>query len=127
VILRSLLKTYTSFEITTYCVTSAAVFFLVFIPSVISDLPGGPPLSANLVIISMGVFPAGLAYLTWGYALSKAEKTAHVTVFVYLTPFIATLIGYFWLGEAIYLLSILGGVAIIAGMVLTNTLGKSKK
>jgi len=127
VILRGLLKTYTFLETATYTVTTAAVFFLTLTPLFVRDLPNRPPLSANLVVFLMGIFPAGLAYLTWGYALSKAEKTTHVTVFLYLTPFLATLIGFLWLGEPIYLLSIMGGVVIIGGMVLTNTLGRSKK
>jgi len=127
VIARSLLKTYTFFESTTYCVTAAAAFFLTFIPFIIREFPGNHPLSASLIIFLMGVFPAGLAYLTWAYALSKAEKTTHVAVFLYLTPFIATLIGFFWLGEFIYILSLIGGAVIIGGMVLTNTLGKSQK
>ena len=126
VILRSLLKTYTYFETAAYCVTTAAVFFLTLIPFIIRDLPASPPLSASLVVVLSGVFATGLAYLTWGYAMSKAEKTAHITVFMYLTPFIASLIGYLWLGDTMTTWALLGGFVIIAGMLLTNTLGKSQ-
>ena len=126
VILRSLLKTYTAFEATTYAVVSSTVFFLVFIPDAVRDISANPPMIASFFIVQMGIFPAGLAYLAWGFALAKAEKTAHATVFLYLTPFIAAIIGYLWLRESIYLLSMVGGAVIIGGMVLTNTLGKSK-
>ena len=126
VIARNLLKTYTFFESTTYCVTAAAAFFITFIHFINLEFPGNHPLSASLIIFLMGVFPAGLAYLTWAYALSKTDKTTHVAVFLYLTPFISTLIGFFWLGESLYILSLAGGFVIIGGMVLTNTLGKSR-
>ena len=104
----------------------ANVFFLVFIPNVISDLRAGPPLDASLVVFLMGLFPGAVAYLTWGYALAKAQQTAHVTVFLYLIPFLAALIGFLWLRETMAIWAFIGGVAIIAGMIVTNTLGRSR-
>jgi len=77
-------------------------------------------LSVNLLVIFMGVFPAAVAYLAWSYALSKAIKTAHVTVFSYLIPFISALIAYFWLREVLSVYVLIGGIVIIAGMLLTN-------
>jgi len=126
VIQRGLLKRYTFFEAVLYSVIPANVFFFLFIPNVVSDLLSNPPLDASLVLILIGIFPGAVAYLTWGYALSKAEKTAHITVFLYLTPFIAALLGFLWLGETMAIWAFIGGVVIIAGMVMTNTLGKSR-
>ena len=120
---RSLLKNYTFLEVVTYAVLTSAVCMLIFVPNVIRELPGSP-VSANLILFYLGVFPGALAHITFTYALSKAEKTTHVTVFMYLTPFITALIGYLWLGESFSLLSFFGGVVIIAGMFITNTLGK---
>jgi drug/metabolite transporter (DMT)-like permease len=72
----------------------------------------------------MGVFPAALAYLAWSYALSKAKKTANVTVFSYLIPLISTLLAYLWLSEALSIFTFIGGLIIIAGMILTNAFDK---
>jgi drug/metabolite transporter (DMT)-like permease len=119
VIQRGLLKRYTALEATTYTVLAATLFMLVFLPNLIRELPGSP-LAVNLVVVYLGVFPAALAYLSWGLALSKVEKTTHVTVFLYLIPFTASLLGYLWLRETFSLWSFLGGVVIIAGMALTN-------
>jgi len=68
----------------------------------------------------MGVFPAAVAYLAWSYALAKANKTANVTVFSYLIPFVSALIAYFWLKETLTIFVLIGGIVIIAGMLLTN-------
>jgi len=122
---RNFLRTYSALESTTYTVIVATVFMLVFLPGAIREFPGAP-LDVNLVVIYLGVFPAALGYLSWGFALSKADKTTHVTVFLYLVPFIASLIAYLWLGETFTLMSFLGGIVIISGMVLSNTPGKSK-
>jgi len=120
---RQLVKTYTVLETATYSILIGTLCMLIYIPDIIIEFPGST-LPYNLAILYMSVFPAVLAYITWGYALSKAEKTTHVTVFLYLVPFIATLIGYIWLGETFSLWSLFGGVVIIGGMVLTNVIGR---
>lgn len=123
IIQRQILKKYTPLEATSYSMFFATLFMLVFLPGLLREVPKAGPIP-NMVIVYLGIFPAALAYLSWGYALSKSEKTAHVTMFLYLTPFVATIIAFFWLGETLSFLSLLGGVVIISGMVLSNKLGK---
>ena len=120
IIQRKLLRTYSALEATTYTLLIATVFMLVFLPGFIRELPR-TPLTVNMVIAYLGVFPAALAYLSWGYALSKVDKTTHVTVFLYLVPFIASLMAYLWLHETLSIWAFLGGIVIIGGMILTNT------
>jgi len=123
---RMLVKKYTLTETTAYGVLTGTIFMLPYIPAAIRELPAST-LPYNLAVIYLGIFPVVIAYHTWGYALKKAEKTTHVTVFLYLVPFFASLIGLFWLGETFSLISLFGGVVIIAGVVLTNVLGRSHK
>jgi drug/metabolite transporter (DMT)-like permease len=118
-IMRGLTKNYTALEATTYTIIAGTIGTLLFLPVAIREIPDSN-LSVNLIVVFMGVFPAALAYLAWGYALSKAKKTAHVTVFSYLIPFISAILGYIWLRETLSALALLGGFIIIAGMVLTN-------
>jgi len=123
---RKLVMTYSVLEAATYGILIGTVFMLYFIPDIIREFPGST-FSYNIAIVYLGVFPNVIAYLTWGYALKHAEKTTHVTVFSYFVPFFASLIGYFWLGETFSLLSLFGGLIIIAGVLLTNVLGRSKR
>ncbi|MCL2392703.1 MAG: DMT family transporter [Oscillospiraceae bacterium] len=124
VISRGLLKTYTVFEVLTFSMILGTIGFVMFTPDLIRDFSGGFPWYTHLIVVIMGILPGALANLTWLYALSKAEKTAHVTVFLYLTPFLAALLGFLWLGETLSVWAFLGGAVIIGGMVITNTLGK---
>ena len=119
IIQRGLLKSHTALETTTYCMIAATICMLVFLPGFFRELPGSG-LRVNLVVVFLGVFPAAIAYLLWGYALSKAEKTTHVTVFLYLNPFLASLIAYLWLRETFSIWSFFGGIIIIGGMIMTN-------
>ena len=113
---RKLVRKYTVIEATTYGFLFAVMCMMVYMPNLVRELPRAT-LTTNLIVVFMGIFHAVVAYLTWGYALSKAEKTTHVTVFLYLVPFLASAIGYIWLGETFSLWALLGGVIVIAGMI----------
>ncbi|MCL2202204.1 MAG: DMT family transporter [Oscillospiraceae bacterium] len=119
IIQRNFLKHYTALEATTYTMIGATVFMLIFIPEMIREIPGNT-LPVNLVVLYLGIVPAALGYLCWGFALSKAENTVKIAVFLYLIPFFASLLAFVWLGETFSLLTFMGGVVIIAGMLLTN-------
>jgi len=122
-VMRGLTKNYTALEATTYTIIIGTLGMLVFLPGAISEISDSSTF-ANVVVLFMGIFPAALSYLAWGYALSKAKKTAHVTIFSYLIPFISSVLGFFWLGETLSAFTIVGGVIIIAGMLMTNVLGR---
>jgi len=127
VLSRILFKSYTFFQATIFSLIAGTIFFFIFTPDLIRDWQSGFPFYIHIIVVVMGILPAAVANLSWGYALSTAEKTAHVTAFLYLTPFLATLIGFLWMGETFSLWALLGGAVIVGGMILTNTLGKSKK
>ena len=123
-IVRIQTKAYTPLEATTYTMIAGTIGMFVFVPDAIREIPESG-LTVNIVVVLMGVFPAALAYLAWGYALSKANKTVHVTAFSYLIPFISSLLGYIWLQETLSIWTLIGGAVIISGMALTNLFGKS--
>lgn len=118
-VVRVLTKSYTALEATTYTIIAGTIGTLFFLPGAIQEIPD-TNLFVNLMVVFMGIFPAAFAYLAWGYAISKAKKTAHVTVFSYLIPFISALLGYVWLKETLSTLALIGGLVIIIGMLLTN-------
>ena len=118
-IMRVLTKTYTALEATTYTIIAGTLGTLIFLPVAIREIPDSN-LTVNLIVVFMGIFPAAIAYLAWSYALGKAKKTAHVTMFTYLIPFISALLAYVWLRETLSIFTLIGGLVIIAGMLMTN-------
>jgi len=118
-VMRVLTKKYTALEATTYTIIAGTIGTLLFLPNAAGEIPDSN-LTVNLVVVFMGIFPAAFAYLAWSYALEKATKTVHVTVFSYLIPFISALIAYLWLHETLSLFTLIGGLVIIAGMIMTN-------
>lgn len=124
IIQKHILRKYTAIQATTYAITFGTLFMCIFLPDLMRELPTAP-IGANLLVVYLGTFPAALAYLTWGYALSKVDKTVYVTSFLYLMPFLASIMAFFWLGERMPPLAFFGGVIVIAGMVMVNLVGKS--
>ena len=118
-IMRGLTKSYTALEATTYTIIAGTLGTLLYLPVAIKEIPDSN-FTVNLIVVFMGIFPAAVAYLAWSYALAKAKKTAHVSVFTYLIPFVSALLAYVWLRETLSVFTLIGGLVIIAGMVLTN-------
>lgn len=74
----------------------------------------------GLAVVSyLGVFPAVIAYLAWGYGLSRMP-TGRIVSYLYATPLIATLMGWFMLNEVPSLFSFVGGMVSIVGVWIVN-------
>jgi drug/metabolite transporter (DMT)-like permease len=119
IIQRQLTKKYTPLEATAYPVFFGTFFMLLFLPELLREMPR-VPWTVNLIPVYLGVFPAALAYLAWGYALSKAKNTANVTVFLYLVPFVTIVLAFLWLNEMVSPVAFVGGIVIIVGMLVSN-------
>ncbi len=70
-------------------------------------------------ILILGVFGSGLAYIAWYDAL-KAMPAGQLGAFIYVEPLVTMVLATFLLGEAVTLVSLLGGAATIAGVYLVN-------
>jgi len=123
IIQRRLTKKYTPLTAAAYTVFFGTLFMLVFLPGLLWEMPGVPWV-VNMIPVYLGVFPAATAYLCWAYAISKARSTAHVTMALYLVPFLATLLAFFLLNERISPSALIGGIVIILGMFISSRWGR---
>jgi drug/metabolite transporter (DMT)-like permease len=60
-----------------------------------------------------------LGFVLWGYALANLP-VATSTSLLYLVPAVAVVIAYVWLGEVPHAGELLGGLVVIAGVVLVT-------
>jgi len=116
---RKLLLRYSPLEITTYCVVAGAVLLSIFAPHAIPQMYDAKP-TEIIAIVILGVFSAGVAYLCWAYALSKADKTSEVTNYMFITPVLTTFLGFVLIGEIPHASAYIGGALVLAGVLLMN-------
>lgn len=119
---RRLARKYNPLNFTAYTIWAGTLPLLVFWPGLWAKVQAASA-QATWSVVYLGVLPGGLSYLTWNYALSRAPAS-HVTSFLYVSPVLATLIAYLWLGEVPGGLALLGGGIALVGVVMVNTLGK---
>lgn len=67
----------------------------------------------------LGVFVSGVAYWYWAKALHVLEAS-QVSVFLYLEPVATLIAAVLLLNEKIILISVVGGIIIIIGVIFVN-------
>jgi len=78
------------------------------------------PWSGIAALAWLGVAPTFIGYLAWNIALRRASAS-QVSSFIYFSAPLAVLIGMLWLHEQPGVLTLVGGVITLAGVVLANT------
>ncbi len=118
------LTRYSATEFTSYAIWAGTLPLLLFAPSLLSQMRTAPA-AATTAGVYLGIFPGAIAYVLWGYGLSKMPAS-RVSAFLYLQPVNAALIAWWWLGEIPGIAVVAGGLLSIVGVVLVNTLGQHR-
>jgi len=121
---KQLLRRHAALEFTCYSIWAGTLPLLVFLPGLLRRLPVAAP-PATFAVIYLGIFPAAIAYVLWNYALARMPASL-LSSFLYLSPVLASLIAWVWLGEIPALLTLVGGAIAILGVILVQTKGYAK-
>lgn len=116
------LTRYGGLRFAVYAIWSGTAFLLIFVPGLIGEIRTAST-ESTLAVVYMGVFPGAMGYLSWSYVLEKVPAS-QAGSFLYLIPGTAVLIAWLWLGEVPDVLSLVGGVLIIAGVYVVHTRGR---
>lgn len=114
---------YTAVEAVTWSMVCGAMLLTVFTPQAVSQI-GDASTAALISVLFLGAMPSATAYLLWSKAFSIANKTSDVTNFQFLTPLLSTAMGFAMLGEIPSAATIIGGLIIIASIVVFGLKGK---
>ena len=122
---KPLLARYGAFRFTTYAVWFGTLFLLVFAPGLVEEVRAAPA-PALMAVVYLGVLPGALGYATWSYVLKHLPASNAASV-LYMIPPTALIIAWLWLGEVPTPVALMGGVLVICGVVVVNTLGRSRR
>ncbi|HEY9164831.1 MAG TPA: DMT family transporter [Candidatus Kryptonia bacterium] len=70
-------------------------------------------------VLYLAIFTSIVGYVLWYYALSKIEATK-VAVFTNGQPIMTAILAYFFLGQSISLIFVVGAVVTIGGVLITQ-------
>lgn len=112
------LKKYGFFPFTIYTIIAGTVCMLFFLPGLAGEVLSASP-SSTYAVLYLGLFPTLIPYFALAYITSKVGPS-EATSSLYLTPAIALIISWVWLGEIPALLSLAGGTLTLIGVSLLS-------
>lgn len=117
---RKLTKTYSPMRVTAYSMFAGTTMLALISPrgATAALLGATPQMLLNLGLLA--VFSSAVAYVSWTKAISKSQNTASVSNYLFLTPFLATILAYVIMRETIAPSRIVGGAVVLCGVFLFN-------
>jgi len=115
---KPLLRTRSALEVATYTMVAGALMALPLLPWGWDQLVSAPA-SAWASALYLALVPSALGFVLWGYAMANLP-VATSTSLLYLVPAVAVFIAFVWLGEIPHSGELLGGLVVIAGVVLVT-------
>ena len=76
-------------------------------------------LQSVIAMLCLGIFGSGFAYI-WNFAITAAAGSAIASTVTYLTPVVAVIVGFLYLGEVIVWHEIVGALIVIVGALLSQ-------
>ena len=116
---RRLTRTYSGLQASAYSVLAGTAMLAVFAPQAVGEALTATPLQL-VCVAALGVFSSAVAYVAWANAFARAEKASQVSNYMFVTPLLATLLGFLMMNEVPDRGTILGGSVILVGMLLFN-------
>jgi drug/metabolite transporter (DMT)-like permease len=113
---QKLLLEYDSFSSSCYSIWWGSACLLIYLPGLPADISLASG-QANLALIILGIFPSALAYICWAYILSQVHLMT-ASLFLYCVPLCAMLMAAILLDESISPLLGLGGLLILASLLI---------
>jgi drug/metabolite transporter (DMT)-like permease len=115
---KPLLRTRSSLEVATYAMVAGALMTAPLVPLGWDQLVTASAQAWSSALY-LALIPSALGFVLWGHAVATLPVSTSTSL-LYLVPAAAVLIAFVWLGETPHVTELLGGLVIVAGVVLVR-------
>lgn len=112
------LRTVPALQVAWLAALAGVVVLLPFAPTLLAEASRAP-LSKLGWILYLGLFPTGIGFTTWAYALGRTPA-GRLGATTYLVPPVVIAMAWLLLGETPPLLAVVGGAICIGGVVVVR-------
>ena len=112
-------KTYTALQTSTYSIFFGTLLLAIFAPASFQEIADAPAIQ-YLYLAILGVCSSAAAYVSWAKAFSKAKQTSQVSNYMFVTPFLTSVLGFLIVGEIPDHATLCGGGIILIGILIFN-------
>ncbi len=116
---RKLTQSYSALQSSSYSIFLGTILLSIFIPDSVKELSVATGIQVFYFLI-LGVFSSAISYISWSKAFSIADRASQVSNYMFLSPFLTSILGYLLLKEIPDRATIVGGTVIISGLFLFN-------
>jgi drug/metabolite transporter (DMT)-like permease len=121
---RLLTKSYTALQSSTFSIFFGTILLAIFLPASVKEISRAPGIQLVYIAV-LGIFSSAIAYVSWSKAFAKARQTSQVSNYMFITPFITSILGYLIAGEIPDRATVIGGAVILFGVFVFNFGGKT--
>jgi drug/metabolite transporter (DMT)-like permease len=115
---KPLLARYRSLDLVTYAIWVGTLLLLPFLPGLTGAVRTASPQATGAVVF-LGIFPSAVGHTAWAWALARSPAGRSAN-FLYLSPILAVVVAWLWLGERPAPITLLGGLLAVGGVVLLS-------
>jgi len=116
---RKITMNYSGLQASTFSIFSGTIMLAVFLPTAVKQAQSAPPVAFTYLAV-LGIFSSAIAYAAWAQAFKKAKDSSSVSNYMFITPFLASLMGFLFAGEKPDMPTIIGGGIILLGVFFFN-------
>ncbi len=117
VLQKKLSSAYSGFEISAFSIFAGTIMLSLFSFDAIREL-GQASLTQFCYVGFLGVFSSALAYVAWSQAIVRAKGVSSVSNYMFLTPFLTSILGFMMAKEKPDSATLAGGAIILLGLLL---------
>lgn len=116
---RKLTREYTALQASTFSILFGTCMLTIFAPSAVEEIYLAPVIQYFYLAV-LGIGSSAVAYVSWAKAFAKAKKTSQVSNYMFVTPFLTSVLGFLLADEVPDRATIVGGSIILLGVLLFN-------